>query len=75
MFFFLSFLFFLLQNQRTQRQNKSCPGRRAGISGRGEVMRKGGRRVKKCIHMHVNAKMMLVETIPGIWGGEDKGER
>jgi hypothetical protein len=38
-------------------------------------MRKGGRRVKKCIHMHVNAKMMLVETIPGIWGGEDKGER
>jgi hypothetical protein len=24
---------------------------------------------KKCVHMYVNAKMTLVETVPGIGGG------
>jgi hypothetical protein len=36
------------------------------------VVGKGGRRVnggKNCVNMHVNAKMIPVETIPGI-GGE-----
>jgi hypothetical protein len=28
----------------------------------------------KCVHMYVNAKMLPVETTPGIRGGEDKGE-
>jgi hypothetical protein len=23
---------------------------------------------KICVHMHVNAKMIPVETVPGIWG-------
>jgi hypothetical protein len=41
-------------------------------SGRGDV---AGKNVgwwiwcKKCVHMYVNVKMMLVETIPGIWDG------
>jgi hypothetical protein len=33
---------------------------------RGEVMEKGGRRVKKNVYMYINAKMMPVQTIPGI---------
>jgi hypothetical protein len=39
---------------------------------------KGGRRVntvQKCIHMHINAEMIPVETIPGIRGEQDKGEQ
>jgi hypothetical protein len=35
-------------------------------------MEKKGRRVKKCIHMYVNAKMIPDETIPGSVGGEIK---
>jgi hypothetical protein len=33
-----------------------------------------GRRIwyKKCIHMYVNAKMIPVQTIPGIRGGRTK---
>jgi hypothetical protein len=49
-FSFYLFFFFLLQNQRTGRWNKSCLGRRAGPSGKGEVMRKGNRRQKTCTH-------------------------
>jgi hypothetical protein len=45
MVFLFSFLFFILQNQRRGRLNKSCPGRRADTSGRAEVLGKGGRRV------------------------------
>jgi hypothetical protein len=30
--------------------------------------------MQKCVHMYVNAKMLSVETIPGIGGGKDKGE-
>jgi hypothetical protein len=78
--FSFSFLYVLLQNQRTGGQNRSCPGRggRAGTSERGEVAGKGGRRVnmaQKCVHMYVNAKMIPVETIPGIEEGWDKGEQ
>jgi hypothetical protein len=29
----------------------------------------------KYAHMYLNAKMIPVETIPGIWGGGDKGEQ
>jgi hypothetical protein len=35
-------------------------------------MGKGGRRVntvQKCVYMYVNAKMIPVETVPGIRGG------
>jgi hypothetical protein len=52
-------------------------GGRAGTSKRGEVLGKGSRRVnmvKKCVCMKVNAKMIPVETTPGIWGGEDEEE-
>jgi hypothetical protein len=31
--------------------------------------------VQKCVHIYVNAKMIPVETSPGIRGGEDKRER
>jgi hypothetical protein len=30
---------------------------------------------KKCVNMCVNAKMILVETIPGMEGERDKGEQ
>jgi hypothetical protein len=43
-----------------------------GTSGRGEVARKGGRRVnmcKNCVYIWVNAKILPVETIPGMGGG------
>jgi hypothetical protein len=29
-----------------------------------------GKRVKKCVHLYVNAKMISVEIIPGIRGEE-----
>jgi hypothetical protein len=29
---------------------------------------------KYCVHMHVNGKMIPVQTIPGISGEGDKGE-
>jgi hypothetical protein len=28
---------------------------------------------QKCVHVWVNAKMIPVETIPGVGGGDDKG--
>jgi hypothetical protein len=34
-----------------------------------EVVGKRSGRVKKCVHMHVNAKMIPTETISGIEGG------
>jgi hypothetical protein len=39
------FLFSLLQKQRTGGWNMSCPGERAGTSGKGQVLGKGCRRV------------------------------
>jgi hypothetical protein len=45
-----------------------------GSSGRGQDIRKVGRRVKICwkysLHMYVNGKMRPVKPIPGIGGGE-----
>jgi hypothetical protein len=64
--------FFLLLNQRTGRQIRSC----TGTSGRVQEVGKGHRRVnivKYCVHMYVNGKMRPVETIPGTGEG-DKGE-
>jgi hypothetical protein len=69
MFFFLSFLFLLLQNQRIGGQNKSCPGGKAGISGREEVMGKEGRRmntVQKMSTLACKCKIIPVQTIIGI---------
>jgi hypothetical protein len=48
---------------------------KVGSSGRWEVAGKGYGRVnavKKCMYMYVNAKMIPIETIPGIRGGEIK---
>jgi hypothetical protein len=45
---------------------------RAGTSGRREVIGKGVGgliRCKWCVHIHVNAKIKPVETVPGIRGG------
>jgi hypothetical protein len=42
------------------------------LSGKGEVAGKGvggGIWCKQCIHMYLNAKMIPVETAPGIRGG------
>jgi hypothetical protein len=48
-----------------------------GISGRGERVGKGSRRVnmvqKLCTHFY-NAKMISVETVPEMGEGGDKGE-
>jgi hypothetical protein len=42
MFLFLSFMYFLLQNQRTGGQNRFLPGEwEVGTGGKGEVVRKG----------------------------------
>jgi hypothetical protein len=43
-------------------------------SGRGEDIRKGGKRANIVeilyVHMYVSRKMRSAETIPEIWGGE-----
>jgi hypothetical protein len=65
LFFF--FLFFLLQNWRTGRWNRSARGG-IGTSEGGEVVGKGCRSmnmVQYCVDMHVNVKMRPVGTIPG----------
>jgi hypothetical protein len=69
-------MFFLLQNQRTGgrgRVEQVVP--RAGIGvalmGKGDDGERGRRMnmVQIMIHMYVNAKMIPVETVPGIGGG------
>jgi hypothetical protein len=71
---------FLLQNQRTKRTySRSClfAGKGVGASGRGSrwVKNVGGRIwYKYCVHLNVNRKMILVETIPGMGVREDKGK-
>jgi hypothetical protein len=58
--------FFLLQNWRIGGQNLGT-----GTSGRGEKDGKGYRMVnmvKYCVHMYINGKMRLLETIPGMRG-------
>jgi hypothetical protein len=62
MFFFLS----LLQNLRTGARNRSCPGGLAA-EGRGWWQGKGIEgciQCKRCVHMHINAKMIHIETVP-----------
>jgi hypothetical protein len=67
MFFFSLFSSTKLREQ----EGRTGPAQGGGLvtSERGEVAGKGGRRVKYCVHMCVNAKMIPVETIPGV-GGE-----
>jgi hypothetical protein len=63
-FYLFSFFFYNIGEQ--EGWNKSCPVGRAGTSGKGKVMKKGGRRVntaRKMCNMYVNAKMMPTETI------------
>jgi hypothetical protein len=63
--------FFLLQNQRTRGQKRSCLGKLVPVGGGGYT--EGCRRVhmgKYSVHMYENGKMTPVETIPGIGGGE-----
>jgi hypothetical protein len=74
MFLILSFMFFLLQNWRTKERNRLFPRVRGSSWHRWEWGGGGerARRVnmcKQCIHMYVNAKMIPVETVPGIRGG------
>jgi hypothetical protein len=60
-------MFFLLQNWR--RGSLALVGR-----GEGGKRNTNMTRCKQCVHMHVNAKMRPVETVPGIRGG-GMGER
>jgi hypothetical protein len=56
------FSFFLLQNQRTGGQNRSCGrGGWVGTSGRGKMVGKGCRKLNMVLCSHV--KMILVKTI------------
>jgi hypothetical protein len=60
----LSFMFFLLQNQRAEGRNscnRFCRGGGFDTCGKGKVTG-----CKQCIHKYVNAKMIPVETLPGI---------
>jgi hypothetical protein len=58
-------LFFLLQNWRTGRQNRSCLG--AGKNVRRECRRVN--MVEYYVLMYGNGKMRPVETIPGVEEG------
>jgi hypothetical protein len=62
------FFFFLVQNRRMGRWNRSRGV--AGGSKRGES--KCG--AKKCVLKQINAKMIPFETIPEMGRGRDKGE-
>jgi hypothetical protein len=56
---FFSFSFFLIQNQRKERQKRSCRDGEVGASGRRRRWGKGeGRWIlcKYCVHMYVNGK-------------------
>jgi hypothetical protein len=65
---------FLLQNQRTRRQNRSCLG--GWYQWEEADVVKGCRSVntqcKYCVHIYVNGKMRPVETIPGMGEGRIK---
>jgi hypothetical protein len=64
------FFFFLLGNQRIRGPAGSVgEGGRVGTSGRGRWRGRGVRermQCKNCVHMFVNAKMIPVETTPGM---------
>jgi hypothetical protein len=72
MFFFLSYKI------RKQEGGTDSAHGRGGISGEGWLWGRGVRgsiQCKNCVHMNVNAKIIPIETIPGMWGEGDKGER
>jgi hypothetical protein len=72
----INVIFFLLQNQRTRKHNRSCLGEEA-VPWEGEEVGKVCGRLIQCkhgIHMYLNKKMIPVETIPEKGGGGDKGE-
>jgi hypothetical protein len=48
MYLLLSFMYFLLQNQRTRGQNRFCPVRRVGIGGKRLMVEKGVRGSMQC---------------------------
>jgi hypothetical protein len=65
-FFSFIFSFFLLQKSENRRAELVLP-RGGGVWTTGWVQGVGGWIwYKKCVHMYVNAKMILVETVPGI---------
>jgi hypothetical protein len=65
-FSFLSFLFFLLQNQRAEQVLPSGEGwHQLEGGGVGERGYKGEYGAKKCVHMYVNAKMIFQESGAG----------
>jgi hypothetical protein len=70
--------FFLLSSIKSNRREEQVlPDRGIGTSGRERSQRKVGRgkiQYKKCVHVYVNAKMIPVETIPGLQGEQDEGE-
>jgi hypothetical protein len=77
MFFFLYFIFSLLQNQRTEgRTGPAWWG--VGISERGKVVGKGDRRVnmvQKCVHMYADEKQYLLKLFQESGAGGDKEEQ
>jgi hypothetical protein len=69
---FFIFFFPLLQNQRIGGWNRSSSGGWLVLVGGGRWQGKGvGGWIwcKKCVHMYENAKMMPVETVPGMGQG------
>jgi hypothetical protein len=65
MFFLLSFVFSLTKSETRRAEQVLARGR-----GRGGT--RGGKGVYTYIHMYINAKMIPVETVPGIQRGEMK---
>jgi hypothetical protein len=59
-------MYVLLKNQRIGGQNRFCLGE---VSTGGGGRERGRRMNKQSIHMHVNPKMIPVETVPRIGGG------
>jgi hypothetical protein len=68
----MSFLiFFFLSSTKSENRRAEQVLSRGGVgtSGRREVVAKGGKRVNTVQkHMYVNAKIISVETIPGMGG-------
>jgi hypothetical protein len=64
-FFYLISIFFYKVGEQEGKTGS------AGVEGSGKGKGRGGRtQCKKYVHMYVNAKMILAETIPGIGGGD-----
>jgi hypothetical protein len=69
------FSFFLSSTKLENRRVEQVLWGRVDTSGREEVVRRGGRRmsmVQKHAYIFINAKMIPVETVPGIWEGRVK---